>query len=73
MTFKLLPYNNKSTFLNSMLKVCVTTLVLSQLMSCNNESNQSVSEPELSNQEHNQLLLDTKQAILNLDIAKVDT
>ncbi|MEP1384656.1 MAG: ankyrin repeat domain-containing protein [Paraglaciecola sp.] len=42
-------------------------------MSCNNESNQSVSEPELSNQEHNQLLLDTKQAILNLDIAKVDT
>lgn len=74
MTFKPLPYkNNKSSLLYATLKVCVITLALSQLMSCNSESNQSITVAKLSNKEHNQLLLDTKQAILNLDIAKVNT
>lgn len=49
------------------------TLILTHLIGCNSESTQNPTEPKLSSQEHNQLLLDTKQAILNLDIAMVDT
>jgi ankyrin repeat protein len=49
------------------------TFFISKLIACTSESELNSAKPKLSNQEHNQLVLDTKQAILNLDIALVES
>lgn len=55
----------------SIIKMCVFSFVMTGIVACNTESQLSSAEPKLTDQEHQQLLLETKQAILNLDLAKV--
>tara|TARA_R110000751_G_scaffold98096_5_gene190959 strand:+ start:60735 stop:61868 length:1134 start_codon:yes stop_codon:yes gene_type:complete len=72
-TNRLLKANKHETSkLKGIIKMCLFSFVMTTIVACNTESQLSSTEPKLTDQEHQQLLLETKQAILNLDLAMVD-
>ena len=58
--------------MNSIVKILILAFVILGLTACNNDSLLTSKELQLSNQKHKQLLLETKRAILNLDLFLVD-
>lgn len=51
--------------------MCLFSFVISGMTACKTESQLTTNASQLSNQAHHQLLLQTKQAILNLDLSRV--
>ncbi|WP_158969493.1 ankyrin repeat domain-containing protein [Paraglaciecola sp. L3A3] len=72
-TNRLLKTNkHQNAQVKSIIKMCVFSFVMTTIVACNTESQLNSTEQKLTDQEHQQLLLETKQAILNLDLAMVD-
>ncbi len=71
-TNRLLKANKYETSkLKGVIKMCVFGFVLTGIVACKTEYQLTTNTSQLSKQAHQQLLQETKQAILNLDLAKV--
>lgn len=65
--------NRQYRYIKNILKVCMFTFFITKLIGCTSESELNSVASKLSTKEHNQLVIDTKQAILNLDTALVES
>lgn len=59
--------------LNKLLKACITACVVLNLVACSQDSSVNSAQVTLSAAQHDQLLLDAKQAILNLDLSLLNS